>query len=431
MDKKTTKKVVAIVIVVIIVLAAVSYFALSGDDDDETTIESVLPVYGNANNDYVIDSDDVSIVQDIIDGKKSFSDYPLADAYNDGVIDQKDIDQINAMINKTATSVWHINKIGTTQTVESTKWPISAALATATPNVAVFIAMLHIGDKFKGISYSKSSQPDTLLIPEFKGMDSIGGSTSITYDQAATYVKEGVTAVITSTNASYMKNYEDMESHGIDVVRIDATGVKMDDFLGSVLLLAYLFDTTEKVQEICTLCENLEKDINEKLATVTSHPIAVASNTTGGITPNSSDYSKLLEVAGAQLPSDSRFNSGYVYPASADWIYDVQIDKIVNIRTGGGVGGNWYAGTLTSDAIKKVFDAFSNMDAYEKNQVYIIDGELPIPLRLAYAVEVLFPDVFGEGYADGVHQEFCDKVYGEGRFDISSLTFIYNVADYK
>lgn len=432
MDKKTTNKIAVIVVVIIIAFAAVSYFALNPNKETKADIASVLPVFGNANNDYVIDDEDLAIVQDIIDGKKDFKDYPLANAYYDDAIDQKDLDQIRSMIDKTATSVWHINEIGTDQTVAETKWPVKAAMATATPNVAVFIAMLHIADKFKAISYSKSSVPDTLLIPEFEGMKSIGGSTSITYDQAATYIKDGCTAVLTSTNASYMSNYQDMEDHGVDVIRVDATGVGMDDFLGSVLMLAYLFDANDNVEEICKFCEDLEDDVEEKLSKVTSRPIAAASTTTGSLTVNSSDYAKLLEVAGAVLPSDSRFNgTSSIKVASADWLYDVQIDKVVNIRTGGGIGGSWYEGTLSYDDVKSVFDVFSKMKAYENNEIYIIDGELPIPLRLIYAAEVLFPEIFEEGYVDGIHQQFCDRIYGEGRIDVSSLTFIYEVADYK
>lgn len=430
MSKLKTTQIAAIVVVAIIIVAAVGVLAL-GNGKESTKIESVLPVYGNANNDYVIDNDDIQIIKDIISGNKSKEDYPLADAYKDGVIDQKDIDQTQAIIDGKATKVWHVNQIGDEQTTVETKWPIKAAMATATPNVAVYFAMLGIADKIKAISYSSVSKPDTLLIPEFDGMESIGSSTKIEYDNASKYVTDyGCTAIVTSTNASYMSNYADIEAHGIDVVRIDATGTSIDDFLGGILLLAFLFDSNDKVEKICTFCESLVSDINKKLEGVTDRPVAVASNTTGSIAAKTSDYTELLTVAGATLPTDSRYSSS-IKIASSDWIYEIQIDKVVNMRTGGGVGGNWYAGTLSDTAIKAVFDPFSKMKAYENNEIYIIDGELPIPIRLAYTAEVLFPEIFESGYADKAHQDFCDEIYGEGKFDISALKFIYNVADYK
>lgn len=292
--------------------------------------------------------------------------------------------------------------------------------------------MLEIGDKFKAISYSSSSTPDTLLIPEFKGMESIGTSTTIQYDSASKYVTDyGCTAILTSTNTSYMKNYEDMEKHGVDVVRIDATGTSTTAFLSSVLLAGFLFDANENVEAICEFSEKVMKDVEGKVAGIADRPIAVASNTNGTIASSTSDYTELLEVAGAVIPKDdSRFSSS-VKVASADWIYGVDIDKVVSIRTGGGLGGSWYLGDFTSDNVKKIFDPFFKMKAYENNEAYIIDGELPIPLRLAYAAEVLYPDLFEEGYADKLHQEFCDKFYSDSNIDISKLTFIYRVADYK
>lgn len=432
-DKSSTKKIAVIGVVLVIVIAAVCVVVFGkNDDSDALNIESVLPVYGNANGDYQIDEEDLKIVEAVVKGEKTLEEYPLADAFKDGVMDQKDIDQVKAILDKTATSVWHINQFGDEQMVAETKWPIKAAMATATPNVAVYIAMLGIGDKFKAISYGSSSPPDTLLVPEFKGMESIGGSTSIEFDNASKYVTDyGCTAILTSSNTSYMKNYEDIEKHNIDIVRIDATGVSTDDFLRSVLLTGFLFDANENVVEICKFSEKVMKDVESKIAGVTDHPIAAASNTTGSLAKASSDYSQLLVEAGAVLPDDSRFGSSTVKIASADWLYDIQIDSIVSIRTGGGLGGSWYLGDFTADGIKAVFAPMSKLKAYENNQCYIIDGELPIPLRLAYAAEVLFPDIFEDGYADKLHQEFCDKFYSDVGIDISKLTFIYNVAGYK
>ncbi len=431
-DKSSTKKIAVIGVVLVIVIAAVCVVVFGkNDDSDALNIDSVLPVYGNANGDYQIDEEDLKIVEAVVKGEKTLEEYPLADAFKDGVMDQKDIDQVKAILDKTATSVWHINQFGDEQMVAETKWPVKAAMATATPNVAVYIAMLDIGDKFKAISYSTSSKPDTILIPEFEGMEPISIKTDIQYDIASKYVTDyGCTAILTSTNNSYMTNYADMEAHGIDIIRIDATGTSTQAFLSSVLLTGFLFDANDKVKDICEFSERVMKDVEDKVSDVTDRPIAAASNLTNRIASISSDYTDLLRVAGAQVLDDSRLASA-IKLDSADWIYDVRIDKVVNIRTGGGLGGSWYSGDFTHDGIKKVFDAESKLKAYENDQCYIIDGELPIPLRLAYAAEVLFPDLFEEGYADKLHQEFCDKFYPDAKIDISKLTFIYNVVDYK
>ncbi|TQS84874.1 hypothetical protein A3207_02295 [Candidatus Methanomassiliicoccus intestinalis] len=76
------KKIIAVIAVVIVLLvASLSYVFLKGDDDNSSeSLDALLEVYGNANNDAKIDENDISIVQDIISGNKLFEDYPFADA---------------------------------------------------------------------------------------------------------------------------------------------------------------------------------------------------------------------------------------------------------------------------------------------------------------------------------------------------------------
>ena len=91
MDKKTTM-IAAIVVVVVIVIAAAAVVLTrnGGSSDPNESIASQLQIMGNANDDYTIDAADMEIVDGIISGDVSFTDYPLADANNDGVVDESD-----------------------------------------------------------------------------------------------------------------------------------------------------------------------------------------------------------------------------------------------------------------------------------------------------------------------------------------------------
>lgn len=110
-----TKAVIAIAVVAILAMGGigVAIYNMGDNGGNNITIDSVLPVYGNANNDDRIDQADIDIINDIINKKKKVEDYPLANAKYDDKIDQEDIEQVKAIINKTATSVWHVNTIGT------------------------------------------------------------------------------------------------------------------------------------------------------------------------------------------------------------------------------------------------------------------------------------------------------------------------------
>ena len=157
--------------------------------------------------------------------------------------------------------------------------------------------------------------------------------------------------------------------------------------------------------------------------------VAMASNTTGSLTAPPSDYTKLLKAAGAEIPDDKRW-TGTIKMSTADWIYDVTVNKVVCMRTSGGIGGVWYAGTHNDTTIKGVFDAYNKMDAYKNNEIYMINGELPMPLRLAYVAQVLYPEQFNSDFADKFNADWCKDIYGLN-LDFSKLNTIYKVSDYK
>ncbi|MBQ3735814.1 MAG: hypothetical protein II855_02655, partial [Candidatus Methanomethylophilaceae archaeon] len=67
-----------------------------------------LMVFGNANNDLTIDSNDKSLIQEILDGTKSADDYPFADANCDGKIDADDIAEVQRIIDRTEGMTLHV-----------------------------------------------------------------------------------------------------------------------------------------------------------------------------------------------------------------------------------------------------------------------------------------------------------------------------------
>lgn len=79
----------------------VSIIALTGGG--VTADSYILGVYGNANMDDTIDDSDITYVQDIIDGKKTASEF--ADANYDGTVDDRDIVYINEIIAGTSKSI--------------------------------------------------------------------------------------------------------------------------------------------------------------------------------------------------------------------------------------------------------------------------------------------------------------------------------------
>jgi hypothetical protein len=67
-------KIKAIAIVVMLVAVAIVGIAIYRNDDDKSAtgynIDASLQVYGNADGDYKIDSNDIAVINDIISGKR-------------------------------------------------------------------------------------------------------------------------------------------------------------------------------------------------------------------------------------------------------------------------------------------------------------------------------------------------------------------------
>ncbi|TQS85234.1 MAG: hypothetical protein A3208_04465 [Candidatus Methanoprimaticola hominis] len=122
MDRKITA---ILAVVLVVVIAAAAAIALTGGDKGEDIpvvekgpynlnditlpLSTRLVVCGNADNNDVIDENDLKMIQDIVDGKAVWDKekYPLADAYPDGTIDQKDIDLMKNILAKKTCWVYY------------------------------------------------------------------------------------------------------------------------------------------------------------------------------------------------------------------------------------------------------------------------------------------------------------------------------------
>ncbi len=100
------KKIIAILLVAIVIVAGVAAALVVkkdnvSDDKDKAVsdmLKTNLHIYGNVDGDDDLDSDDTKIISDIIKAGGTAAEYPLADANQDGVIDQKDVDAVKTII---------------------------------------------------------------------------------------------------------------------------------------------------------------------------------------------------------------------------------------------------------------------------------------------------------------------------------------------
>jgi len=423
------KVIVVVVILIAIATVGVVAYEMTNDGNNKTyDINAALEVYGNANGDYTINSDDQNIIKQIISGELSFSDYPLADANYDGSVTQTDVDLVSKIINRDNCTVYHVNTCSTGDYVASTAWPIKSAIATGAANMLLFLTEAGTKNMIHGITYSVSSPPDSTLFPTFSTMTSLGSSsTSMSVDAAAdTIAKYDVTALISDKTASTIKNESEFENIGVDVIRIAPAIVDADEACSQLLLIGFLFQTQTQCMKICEWQTNLQKYINSELEGTEKVTVITSNGSTSKgawISGGNSDYLDVMKAAGGIYALDDKmltdYSSGAYFGEGDTWLYNYTFDYIVSIRTNG-----WYSGTVDiGEKYNSSLEYLTHTEAYEEGNAYVIVGDAPIPIRIAYTASVLYPDIFSQEWADGINQEFFEKFY-DVDIDFTGLFFV-------
>ena len=77
---------------------------------------------------------------------------------------------------------------------------------------------------------------------------------------------------------------------------------------------------------------------------------------------------------------------------------------------------------------------FKNTAAYKDGHYYLINGSMPVALRIAYMAETFNPDIFGNGYGDKYMQEYLDRFMDNlsGKYDVKTqLTSVISIDEVK
>ena len=425
------KMVAVISVVAILVVGGIAAALIlnnkDSDDKEKDKFDEVgLKVLGNINKDNAITSADYDEVKTLVDGGKSAEDYPLADANNDGTLDEKDLDVIDKIIKKESTTIWHISYHdqdgnGTMDTaLVSTKFPVTSAIMTGSSNNFMVFTLLQIpaGDVIKGACYTSSgdkflygsnymdTSKVTLLNSSSQEIPFEDGKSSAASELISA---ESVTCLVTDWNRGYITNESAFESAGVDVVRIAAASVDKEVYTHTLLLLGMLFLQDEQAKKIVGLYDSTFEEINNHLADLKPEQKkkAVASSMDGAVSSEGSDYTAVAVAAGAEfgLPGYDFGGSTVIYVSDNLGVFDTReysYDYILHLRTAltygkseADVAGYWatYA------------NAMSLWEHANDGQI-LISGSIPVPCRVAYAAYAMYgkelPTSFTREWADSI-----------------------------
>jgi len=414
----STKMIAVIVVVVIAVAAAGVFLMTQGNNNEQKNYDNIevtetLAVYGNADGNAIINDYDVDILQDIIDGKKNMSNYPLADANKDGTIDSKDIEIVKKMMKHEECEIYVIGQNYDSienQTDVKVKYPVTNAVSYGTNMNA---ALLYVGgeDSVAGFFRSNYQNFEAALVEKAEDLGGGAGTAEAGWPDFTVLAGKKTIGTffadkskISGLTAEYKK---DLDDAGIPLIILPITDAK--DEIASTLLIGFLLgEKTEKIaQEYATTSWNVFKNIEEKMKSITTKPTVISISMGSKVVKVSSEnYDTIREAGGVPYwEVNEAFKKAFAKTVGIKTgetlsNYD-DADYMISVRSIDSKSENLKQTMI--DTWEAWDEYFEDLDNYE-NLCYI-NNLLPGAIKVAYHFEMMFPELAGKGYGDSVFNE--------------------------
>ncbi len=437
MEKKHLSIIAVTAVVVLVVVAAIVILGNSGKDDGGLKLIN-LSIYGNADENYTIDQNDLNLINSLIGDDTKLADYPYADADGDGKITSMDADVVDAVIKgeKTklrvvdqyiyATGVNHIAEIDyplrnvvaiNPEMIQMTFFidgDINVAGYVANPETSEnsFYKITH-----NGFSQQLGSAPRMLTQVEWQAMTVLDSELHKKGEALG-----GVLAYNDSALGDYKKHIEDAE---IPIIYLRCTDPIYS--IDAVVLLGHMMgpEYAEKSLNFAADCRSAIADLQDRLAYVKDEDRVhfVALCMWSYMSQHESQYTKIgLEAGGideANLPGNS---STAIADVEAITKYNDSISTILNCRTC----------DLTEISAKATWEN-SKLDILKKSthfkDMFFLNISIPVPCRIMYTVSMFYPDLITVDECDEYFQmmvdkylSYLDKTVADGDFDVTTDT---------
>ena len=424
-----TKQIVAVFVVAVIVIAAAAVVLSRNNGDDSTPpvsgeIQSGA-FYGNVNGDSRVDETDKSVIESIIDGEYTLEDYPLADANLDGVVDQNDLDVVDSVINNEQTTVYVVNA---TNNAVAVPYPIGNFAVSAGTNMKSIISILGLGDmdNLKGVALDTGDVSDVLDSKLGSALDE-GRITCLTEDSRKLTAES--LNLLTQNRIDLVFSEESGMSTEAEVVSaIENLGISylefnlmnFDDQIMAISSMGILLGCEDEAERYISWSQGVLDAIRESEGDQYGTKTVLCVVMSNSVSGSSSDYYTASEMAGGDNLADwedstKKFNEG------DNWLLDgkYNADYIFHFRT------LVYPDGMSQDDIAKYAGYFEDTYTYQNDGYYLINGSLPLPVRLAVMAETMYGDCFDEGWSQSIFQEYVTEILGAD-YDVSQSVYIWN-----
>ena len=434
------KALIAVAAVVILAGAGVGvYFVMNNNNDKDSGSNNLEGfaglVYGNANGDAAVDSADVTLINKIINGDESLDKYPLADANLDGNVDDEDLQIVNKIINKQPTKI----TLNDTHSNVEIDFPMDKIFAAGGTNMRVLIQVLDMEPKLVACattSYYNSNMDYTLTnLLDSGDLPTIGINASKDDFKALNVVKKekGLNVAILENRSitgynedSAMAVFKDLN---VSVIIMECESIF--ELRTSLATLGIAMAAQEKSKQMIDILDNTLDEIKnkagEKYGTSTVMCITMSNSVSGTL----SDYFAMTELAGGKNLADWT-DKTRVFDKGDTWLYQSKYNPefLFHFKS------MKYGENPTASDLDAYRGYFKETNAYKAGHYYLINGVVPLHVRLAWMAQIMYPDKIDSTWSDQLFQEYLDTFGdlnegktkgGEGYFDVTEHDYHWSV----
>jgi len=397
---------IAIVVVAIVIVAAMGALFILNKNDDGIDIDSSLRIYGNVNEDFTINNDDVALLEKIIK-EETTSEYKLADANQDGKVDEKDVELVRKMVNRDPVDVYMVDD---SNVIVKISYPLKNAVAITADMLSLITAMeagsaiaAYISSAYENEqTYITSNTSIKNLGGSARTMDATSYGNLMSVSSNLSTKGEKIGGILCYSTSSISNYKTDLEAAQIPLMQIDCTSPT--GFADGALTIGWIMgeEIEKNGLEVCKKSYEIYNHVEDKIGNA-KKVTCVSFSMWNYITQKKSQYTMVTQAAGGnnvvELDGDSSVKLGSPEAITA---YD-DVDFLVSFRSQDIV-------KLDSKGIVDIWDNPNNdlltgSAAYES--LVFINANIPVCVRVAYLAEIFYPNLF-KGYGDKMFQDFVD-----------------------
>lgn len=427
---KSTTMIAAVAVVAIVVVAAVAVMFTGGDDsnDSDAAIATQLQIKGNINDDYTIDSKDMDLMNKILKGDLKKEDYPLADANNDGEIDEKDKELLQDIIDRkegTIVQVLCLDRFGEPTTVPC-KYPIRDVVPFGT-NMQTPTLLANGGKYVSGYFTSSYKVADASINSSAVNLEGkqrqISDAAWKNFTTLDAKLPNGIGAFLVDySGISQITDARQQDLNDAGITTIIYSSADAEEEITTVLTLGFLFggDCEKMGVDYAQKSWNILDTIDKKVGNLSDSEKSsyIGFNMHIYICQNDSTFNTSAETAGGipYYKVNSEFAEKYAGSSSTKMTSTealsnyTDVDSLINTRSmdWGLSDEAWKAlviETWTHDNKgTPTYEFFKGME----DKLFFVNNLLPGAVKVAYMAHALYADQFSIEWANEQLQEFID-----------------------